>query len=59
MLGGMFPYFTIVPYLYIFYPYLYIHVVQRKLCLSYVVEAIENYLCKGSKVCEIKRSIRT
>lgn len=52
MLGGMFPYFTVVPYL-------YIHVVQRKLCLSYVVEAIENYLCKGNKVCEIKRSIRT
>lgn len=55
----MFPYFTVVPYLCIFYPYLYIHVEQRNLCLSYVVEPIENDLCKGSRVCEIKCSICT
>lgn len=39
-------YFSVVPYLYIFYPYLYIHVVQRELNLSYVIELIENYLCR-------------
>lgn len=55
----MFPYFTVVPYLCIFHPHLYIHVVQTKFCLSYVVEPMENYLCKGSRVCEIKRSICT
>lgn len=42
-----------------FYPYLYIQVEQRKLYFSYVIEHIENYLCQGSRVCEIKCSVYT
>jgi len=41
-----FCYFTVVPYLYVFPPYLYIHVVQREFNFSYVIELIEHYLLR-------------